>query len=623
MAFATSRDERAFATLAKRYSGLIYQTALRALGDSMLAEDVSQRVLRALAAKAGRLAHETAPLSSWLHRATILEAKAAYRSELRHQRRKEIPMHESAASEPDPAWRQALPLMDRAIDALPESDRQVLLLHYFDGLTFPQIAERLGKSAAAVQKQSRRTLLALQRTLGRRGITLSVALLATGLTSEFAKAAPAFALPALPAAGKATLLAMKPTTALAATLLLCGIPLAMQHHTIRELEKLAAVSAPITRSRSAVEKSATASVSPIRRLISDLKAKDHDLPRYLRALDALNTRSPEEISELVRQLVAGELSVKDRNLALLAVFRSLAKMDPRASLDLMLQEVPGEYFCEHYAIHPIFTETLGDWAHSDPIAAYRWFRDHTTLIRDFLSHDKMDPGYLENNLRTFQIGQFLIFASPADAIELFKDMPMHERMNKLGNLGLTPGDTFHTKLRNNPDPFIEVARGLFSEQDAARLIANAAQAGFAGFPDQRILGSAADFIDQRKLSLPEIEEIALRAGTDFLATRAKPNSGDQRLADGIVAYRQWLDDRGIEGTDHMIGQALGKIKSGDLRTASQMILHYEQHGLSEDAVIGFLETSPRGLDEKLLREIAGKLNDPSQADRLIKRVIPR
>jgi hypothetical protein len=54
-----------------------------------------------------------------------------------------------------------------------------------------------------------------------------------------------------------------------------------------------------------------------------------------------------------------------------------------------------------------------------------------------------------------------------------------------------------------------------------------------------------------------------------------------------------------------------------------MILHYEQHGLSEDAVIGFLETSPRGLDEKLLREIAGKLNDPSQADRLIKRVIPR
>jgi RNA polymerase sigma-70 factor (ECF subfamily) len=623
MAFANSRDERAFGTLARRYSGLIYQTALRALGDTMLAEDVSQRVLRALAAKAGRLAHETAPLSSWLHRATILEAKAVYRSELRHQRRKEIPMHESATSNPDPAWRQALPLLDRAIDALPESDRRVLLLHYFDGLTFPQIAERFGKSAAAVQKQSRRTLLALQRTLGRRGVTLSVGMLATGLSSELAKAAPAFALPALPVAGKATLLAMKPSTAIAATVLLCGIPLAMQHHTIRELEKSAPVSVYATRSRPVDEKSAAATMSPVRRLVSDLKAREYDLPRYLRAIDSLNARTKEEISDLVRLLIAGEMSARDRNLTLLAVFRSLAEKDPQASLDLMLQEVPGEYFCGHYAIHPIFTEALGDWAHSDPIAAWRWFRDHTTRIRDFLSHEKMIPGYLENNLRTFQIGQFLIFASPADAIELFKEMPVHERMNKLGNLGLTPGDTFHTKLRNNPDPFIEVARGLFSEKDAARLVANAAQAGFTGYPDQRILNSAAGFMDQRKLSLPEIEEIALRAGTDFLATRAKPNSGDQRLADGIVAYRQWLDDRGIEGTDHMIGQALGKMKSGDLRTAGQMILHYEQHGLSEDAVIGFLETSPRGLDEKLLREIADKLNDPSQADRLIKKVIPR
>jgi hypothetical protein len=235
----------------------------------------------------------------------------------------------------------------------------------------------------------------------------------------------------------------------------------------------------------------------------------------------------------------------------------------------------------------------------------------------------MDPGYLENNLRTFQIGQFLIFASPADAIELFKDMPMHERMNNLGNLGLTPGYSFHTKLRNNPDPFIEVARGLFSEQDAARLIANAAQAGFAGFPDQRILGSAADFIDQRKLSSPEINEIALRAGTEFLTTRAKPRSGDNALAGGIADYRQWLDARGIQGADHMIGQALGKVKSGSRRAMDEMILHHEQHGLSEEALIGFLETCPPDLDEEFLREIAGKLSDPNQAERLLKGVRPR
>jgi hypothetical protein len=416
---------------------------------------------------------------------------------------------------------------------------------------------------------------------------------------------------------------MKPTTALAATLLLCGIPLAMQHHTIRELEKSEAVSVPVPRFPSTAERPAATAISPIHRLVSDLKAKDHDLPRYMRAIDSLKARSSEDLGDLVRLLIAGEMSVRDRNLALLAVFRSLAKMDPRASLDLMLQEVPGEYFCEHYAIHPIFTETLGDWAHADPIAAWRWFRDHTGEIRDFLSHDKLLPGYLEDNLRTFQIGQFLIFASPADAIELFKEMPMQKRMEKFAPLGTSPGDSFHTKLKKNPDPFIEVARNLFSEQDAAKLIARAAQAGFGGFPDQRILNSAAEFMDQRKLTRLEIEAVALSAGTDFLTTRTKPALGEKPLVEGIVAYRQWLDERAIEGTDHLIGQALGKMKSRDPGSTGRILLHHEQYGLTEDAVIGYLETLSRGLDEALLREIAGKLSDVAQAERLISRALPR
>lgn len=73
----------------------------------------------------------------------------------------------------------------------------------------------------------------------------------------------------------------------------------------------------------------------------------------------------------------------------------------------------------------------------------------------------------------------------------------------------------------------------------------------------------------------------------------------------------------------MIGQALGKVKSGSRRAMDEMILHHEQHGLSEEALIGFLETCPPDLDEEFLREIAGKLSDPNQAERLLKGVRPR
>ncbi|MGJ8634898.1 MAG: sigma-70 family RNA polymerase sigma factor, partial [Luteolibacter sp.] len=59
--FAASRDEQAFRTLARRYSGLIFHTAIRTVEDRALAEDVGQRVLLALAKKAAQIARGKAP----------------------------------------------------------------------------------------------------------------------------------------------------------------------------------------------------------------------------------------------------------------------------------------------------------------------------------------------------------------------------------------------------------------------------------------------------------------------------------------------------------------------------------------------------------------------------------
>jgi RNA polymerase sigma factor (sigma-70 family) len=158
--FVKSGNEQAFSGLAERYSGMIFHTALRSLNDRTLAEDVAQRVLGVLAKKASQIARGNAPLPAWLHRTTVLEAKSARRSQSRHQRKKEALMrapNESPLSSGS-AWQDALPHLDAAIDTLPEADRHVLLLHFVNEMTFPEIAARVGKSAAAVQKQSRRAL---------------------------------------------------------------------------------------------------------------------------------------------------------------------------------------------------------------------------------------------------------------------------------------------------------------------------------------------------------------------------------------------------------------------------------------------------------------------------------
>ena len=63
--------------------------------------------------------------------------------------------------------------LDEAIDALPDGDRALLMLHYYDGLSYREVAEVTGKSEAASRKQASRALEKLGRALGRKGVTLS------------------------------------------------------------------------------------------------------------------------------------------------------------------------------------------------------------------------------------------------------------------------------------------------------------------------------------------------------------------------------------------------------------------------------------------------------------------
>jgi DNA-directed RNA polymerase specialized sigma24 family protein len=73
-------SEAAFKALAERYVNLVYSTALRSVGNSHAAEEVSQAVFIVLANKAGKLANKAGKfsrrvmLSGWLYQTTRLTA---------------------------------------------------------------------------------------------------------------------------------------------------------------------------------------------------------------------------------------------------------------------------------------------------------------------------------------------------------------------------------------------------------------------------------------------------------------------------------------------------------------------------------------------------------------------
>lgn len=84
--FAAQGSDEAFRQLVERYSGLVYYTALRQLGNTHAAQEVTQAVFIALAQKAAGLSRNTR-LSGWLFRTTRFAARNFLREQARRQQR--------------------------------------------------------------------------------------------------------------------------------------------------------------------------------------------------------------------------------------------------------------------------------------------------------------------------------------------------------------------------------------------------------------------------------------------------------------------------------------------------------------------------------------------------------
>jgi RNA polymerase sigma factor (sigma-70 family) len=189
--FARTNSEDAFAELVQRHVHLVHSAALRQVnGDAHLAQDVAQTVFTDLARKANSLARREV-LTGWLYTSAYFAAAKIIRTENRRRDREEKfmrePIHETA---PEADWEKLRPMLDAAMHELKETDREAILLRYFENRQFAEVGAKLGLNENAARMRVERALEKLRGTLTKRGVTTATAL-ASVISANAVQIAPA------------------------------------------------------------------------------------------------------------------------------------------------------------------------------------------------------------------------------------------------------------------------------------------------------------------------------------------------------------------------------------------------------------------------------------------------
>ncbi len=197
--YARTRSEDAFAELVRRHVNLVYSAALRQVnGDAHLAQDVAQTVFTDLARKAGSLARRES-LTGWLYTSAHYAASKIARTENRRRHREEKFMRDpiqnsgtgvSPVQSAPADWEKIRPALDDAMHELKETDREAILLRYFENRPFAEVGAKLGLNENAARMRVERALEKLRAIFAKRGITAATAL-ASVISANAVQMAPA------------------------------------------------------------------------------------------------------------------------------------------------------------------------------------------------------------------------------------------------------------------------------------------------------------------------------------------------------------------------------------------------------------------------------------------------
>jgi RNA polymerase sigma-70 factor (ECF subfamily) len=161
-------DAEAFRVLFETYKTRVYSIAVHFTGDEAAAKDVTQQVFLKLVTSLHQYRSDAA-FSTWLFR---LVANACVDEHRRQRRFVPFEPNEadewadaSASADDDLITRETAESVRRAVAALRPKLRIAILLRYFEGLTYDEIAEALGCSKGTVASRLNRGHAALASKL--------------------------------------------------------------------------------------------------------------------------------------------------------------------------------------------------------------------------------------------------------------------------------------------------------------------------------------------------------------------------------------------------------------------------------------------------------------------------
>lgn len=188
--FISERDESAFAELVHRQGPLVLTICRRVLGNEEDAEDAFQAVYLVLVRKAKSI-RRLDSLASWLHGVAYrLASKAKIAAARRRRHEKEVAAMTKSEIQDKPLGHDLAAAIHEEMHRLPERYRAPLVLCLLGGKSTDDAASTLGcpRGTIATRLARGRTLLCTRLT--RRGITLSVGLIAAALSQKTMAAVP-------------------------------------------------------------------------------------------------------------------------------------------------------------------------------------------------------------------------------------------------------------------------------------------------------------------------------------------------------------------------------------------------------------------------------------------------
>jgi len=162
-------DQDAFAALYDAVAPRVYGLIRRVVRDAALAEEVAQEALVEVWRNASRFDRARGSAAGWIftiaHRRAVDRVRAEQAATERERRtaRASVPFDDVVE---EVTARLEQHAVRRCLDALTRVQREAILLAYYRGLTYPEVADRLGAPLPTIKTRMRDALIRLRDCLG-------------------------------------------------------------------------------------------------------------------------------------------------------------------------------------------------------------------------------------------------------------------------------------------------------------------------------------------------------------------------------------------------------------------------------------------------------------------------